>query len=70
MPMLSPKEVYEHLQHIEEVDAVSGAVYRQEAIEAITDPTVSQNWQERICDRLNEANRDMTLLSAGPEDSY
>lgn len=61
MSNLAPEVVYEHLQHLDEVDPVQGASYRQEAIEVITDNTISPQWQAAICDRLNEANHDLAL---------
>jgi len=70
MTTLSPEVVYEHLEHLAEVDPVEGASYRQEAFEVITDETVSPQWQTAICDRLNEANHDLAISETGKKESY
>ncbi len=68
--MPSPQTVYEHLQHLEDVDTACSAVYREEAYEAITDPGVDINWQQKICDCLYSANLRLALRTVTPEDSY
>ncbi|MFH7242158.1 MAG: hypothetical protein ACHWZW_04835 [Spirulina sp.] len=67
--MTTPKEVFAHLQHIEEVDAVQGATYREEAQEVLADDQVSLKWRKAIADRLNQANHDLALHTV-TEDSY
>jgi hypothetical protein len=68
--MTTPKEVLSHLQHIDEVDAVQGATYREEAQEVLADDHVSLKWRQAIADRLNQANHDLALHTATSEDSY
>ena len=70
MKNITPEVVYEHLEHIAEVDVVEGASYRQEAFEAITDEMVSPDWQEAICTRLNQANQELALTNVSSEESY
>jgi hypothetical protein len=70
MATLPPELVYEHLEHIAEVDPAEGASYRQEAFEVITDESVSPQWQTAICDRLNEVNHELTFSQTGKEESY
>lgn len=67
--MTTPKEVFAHLQHIEDVDAVQGAAYREEAQEVLADDQVSLKWRKAIADRLNQANHDLALHTV-TEDSY
>ncbi|MEB3290715.1 MAG: hypothetical protein VKI82_12425 [Leptolyngbya sp.] len=68
--MTTPREVLSHLQHIEDVDAVQGATYREEAQEILADDHVSLMWRKAIADRLNQANHDLALHTATSEDSY
>lgn len=67
--MTTPKEVLAHLQHIDEVDVVEGASYREEAQEILADDTVSLKWRKAIADRLNQANHALALHTV-TEDSY
>jgi hypothetical protein len=67
--MSTPKVVYDHLKHIEEVDTLKGAIYREEAIEVLADPNISLKWRLAIADRLNDANHLLALQTVG-EDSY
>ncbi len=68
--MTTPKEVLSHLQHIDEVDAVQGAVYREEAQDVLADNHVSLKWRKAIADRLNQANHDLALHTVSSEESY
>jgi hypothetical protein len=68
--MTTPKVVYDHLKHIEEVDSLKSAIYREEAIEVLADDSVSLKWRLAIADRLNDANHLLALRTAGGEDSY
>ncbi|MEY3300366.1 MAG: hypothetical protein RLZZ597_3626 [Cyanobacteriota bacterium] len=68
--MTTPKEVLSHLQHIDEVDAVQGAVYREEAQDVLADDHVSLKWRKAIADRLNQANHDLALHTVSSEESY
>jgi hypothetical protein len=67
--MTTPKVVYDHLKHIEDVDTLKSAIYREEAIDVIADPNVSLKWRLAIADRLNDANHLLALQTVG-EDSY
>lgn len=68
--MTTPREVLSHLQHIDEVDTVQGAVYREEAQEVLADDDVSLKWRKAIADRLNQANHDLALYTVSSEESY
>ncbi|MGG6240495.1 hypothetical protein C8255_05505 [filamentous cyanobacterium CCP3] len=68
--MTTPKEVFEHLKQLEEVDTVQSALYREEAQEILADDTVSLKWRRAIADRLNQANHDLALHTVAPEESY
>ena len=68
--MTTPKEVFEHLKQLEEVDTVQSALYREEALEVLADDTVSLKWRRAIADRLNQANHDLALHTVAPEESY
>ncbi|MBD2426586.1 hypothetical protein [Phormidium sp. FACHB-1136] len=68
--MTTPKEVFSHLQHIEEVDTAQGAVYREEAQDVLADEQVSLKWRKAIADRLNQANHDLALHTVTTDESY
>lgn len=68
--MTTPKEVLSHLQHIEDVDTVQGAAYREEAQEVLADEQVSLKWRKAIADRLNQANHDLALHTVTSDESY
>lgn len=68
--MTTPREVLSHLQHIEEVDAVQSAVYREEAQDVLADDQVSLKWRKAIADRLNQANHDLALHTVSSDESY
>ena len=59
--MTNPQDVLEHLKHLEEVDTVQGAEYREEAQDALADDTISLKMRRAIADRLNQANHDLAL---------
>lgn len=67
---LSPQTVYDNLNLLEQVDRVSSARYREMAQEVLADPEVSLQWREAIAERLNQANRQLGLQTAGDNDSY
>jgi hypothetical protein len=68
--MTTPKEVFEHLEQIDVGNPVESASYREEAQEVLADDNVSLKWRKAIADRLNQANHDLALHTAGSEDSY
>jgi hypothetical protein len=71
MSALSPQMVYDNLNLLERVDISQSALYRQQAVELLADSGVSLSWRQAIADRLHNANRLLTLLSANTdEDSY
>lgn len=67
---LSPQTVCDNLDHIEEVDLVEGATYREQAYSLLTDDTVSTNLKEEVCDHLNRANQLQALATVNPDESY
>jgi hypothetical protein len=66
----NPQAVLEHLKHLEQGSTVQSARYREEAQEVLADDSVSLKWRRAIADRLNQANHDLALHTAGSEDSY
>lgn len=70
MMLMSPKVIYHNLKLLERVDAATGAAYRELAQEAITDPDISLNWRQAICDRLNRANVLLGIQATDGTDSY
>ncbi len=68
--MTNPQDVLEHLKQLEEVNTVQSAVYREEAQKVLADDSVSLPVRRAIADRLNQANHDLALHTAGSEDSY
>ncbi|MGF1524302.1 MAG: hypothetical protein ACFBSF_18430 [Leptolyngbyaceae cyanobacterium] len=70
MIKLSPEEVYEKLQHIDEGDTVESAAYRQQAIAVLSDLHISLEWRQAIAHRLDQANQLLALRTVDSEDSY
>jgi hypothetical protein len=68
--MTTPKEVFEHLEKLEQGDIVQSASYREEAQDILADSRVSLKWRQAIADRLNQANHDLALHTVSSEDSY
>ncbi|MEE3718264.1 hypothetical protein V2H45_16110 [Tumidithrix elongata RA019] len=68
--MVSPQLVYDNLSLLEQVDLVTSAIYRQLAQEILADPDVSLTWQQAIADRLNQANRLLSVRTVDGNDSY
>lgn len=68
--MTNPKDVLEHLKHLEEGDTVQSAEYREEAQDVLADDTVSLKVRGAIADRLNRANHDLALHTVNPDESY
>jgi hypothetical protein len=69
-PVLNPQDVLEHLNHLEEVDTVRSAEYREEAQEVLADDTISLSLRGQVADRLHQANHDLALHTVAPEESY
>jgi hypothetical protein len=68
--MTDPKDVLEHLKHLDEAGTVEGAEYREEAQAVLADETISLKMRRAIADRLNRANHDLALHTVAPEESY
>ncbi|MDX2214394.1 MAG: hypothetical protein SFY66_13975 [Oculatellaceae cyanobacterium bins.114] len=67
---VSPQTAYENLSLLEQVDIVTGALYRQLAQEILADPSISLSWRQAISDRLNHANHLLALVTVNKDDSY
>jgi hypothetical protein len=65
----SAQTVYENLEQVDQVDALTSATYRESAQEVLADPEVSLDMREAIADRLHEANHELTI-HAPNDDSY
>jgi hypothetical protein len=61
--------IYQNLELLDRVDAITSARYRQSAVELLADPEISLEWRKAISDRLNLANHELTIHSVG-DDSY
>jgi hypothetical protein len=68
--MTNPQDVLEHLKQLEQVNTVQSARYREEAQKVLADDSISLPVRRAIADRLNQANHDLGLHTAGSEDSY
>lgn len=68
--MTTPQDVLEHLKQLEQVNTVQSALYREEAQKVLADDSISLQVRRAIADRLNQANHDLALHTAGSEDSY
>ncbi|MGK7888194.1 MAG: hypothetical protein AB4042_02605 [Leptolyngbyaceae cyanobacterium] len=67
---LSPQTVCDNLDHIEDVDLVEGATYREQAYTVLTDDAVSTTVKEEVCEHLNRANQLQALTTVNPDESY
>ncbi|MDY6783122.1 MAG: hypothetical protein SW833_11345 [Cyanobacteriota bacterium] len=67
---ISPKTVYHNLRLLDQVDTTTSAFYRQLAQEVLADSQVSLVLRQAISHRLELANRDLTLVAVGSEESY
>ncbi len=70
MAKLSPKEICKQLGHMDEVDTVDSATYRQQAIAVLSDLHVSLKWRQAIAHRLDEADHLLAIRTVEGEDSY
>jgi hypothetical protein len=67
---ISPETVYQNLELLDRVDAITSAAYRQSAQEILANNDISLEWRKAISDRLNQANHDLTSHAAVEDDSY
>jgi hypothetical protein len=70
MESISPRQVYSHLDQLDQVDVSTSARYREEAQEVLGDPSINLSLREAIADRLNTANHLLTLQTVKGDDSY
>lgn len=70
MTPLSPQNVYENLDLLEQVDVSQSADYREQAQEILADPDVSMTWRQAIADRLRQANLLLAKRTVTSGDSY
>jgi hypothetical protein len=68
--MQSLQTIYENLEKIDRVDAITSAMYRQSAQEILADPEISLEWRKAISDRLNQVNHELTVHAHVDDDSY
>ncbi|MBE9030011.1 hypothetical protein IQ266_09755 [filamentous cyanobacterium LEGE 11480] len=62
---------YECLDHLDEVDKVESAQYRQQALDVLADNEIDLQWRQAIADRLNEADVLLGMTVVGKnDDSY
>lgn len=67
---LSPKTVCKQLDHIDEVDTVDSAAYREQAIAILSDMHVSLKWRQAVANRLDEADHLLAIRTVDSDDSY
>ena len=67
---INVRKVYANLKHIDEVDSVTGAQYRQLAQEALSESSISLARRMVIADRLMQANHFLGMKTATNGDSY
>lgn len=62
--------IYSELQRLDEVDPVTGAIYRERAQDILATPTIALKIRAAIADLLIQANQQLTMKTVGGEDSY
>ncbi|MCY7391954.1 MAG: hypothetical protein LH647_10840 [Leptolyngbyaceae cyanobacterium CAN_BIN12] len=67
---INVRQVYANLKHIDEVDSVTGAQYRQSAQEVLSESSISLARRMVIADRLMEANHFLGMQTTTNGDSY
>ncbi|MEO1093718.1 MAG: hypothetical protein AAFX01_02310 [Cyanobacteria bacterium J06638_28] len=67
---LSPKAVCKQLDHIDDVDTVDSATYREQAIAVLADMHVSLKWRQAVANRLDEADHRLAIRTVDSDDSY
>jgi hypothetical protein len=67
---ISARKVYANLKHIDEVDFVTGAIYRQLAQDVLAESKISLGRRMVIANRLAQANHFLGMTTASNGDSY
>ncbi len=67
---VSPQDVYENLNQLDQVDLTTSAEIREMAQEVLADADVNCDVREAIADRLNQANQQLTNTTVSKTDSY
>jgi hypothetical protein len=67
---ISIRKVYANLKHIDEVDLVTGAIYRQLAQDVLAESKISLGRRMVIANYLMQANQFLGMQSASNGDSY
>jgi hypothetical protein len=67
---INVRKVYANLKHIDEVDSVTGAQYRQLAQEVLSESSISLARRMVIADRLMQANHFLGMQATTSGDSY
>ena len=62
--------IYCDLQKIDEVDPVTGAVYRERAQDILATPSIALKIRKAIAERLIQANQELALETVSSEESY
>ena len=70
MREISPQNVYDSLNLLENYDITTSAFYRELAQEILADTKISLMWRQMIAERLNNANLRLAFNSVGANDSY
>ena len=58
------------LQNIDEVDPVTGAVYRERAQDILATPSIALKTRKAIAEQLIQANQELALETVSSEESY
>ncbi|WP_013323121.1 hypothetical protein [Gloeothece verrucosa] len=66
----SVEQVYADLDKIEQVDSVTGAVYRERAQDILATPSIALQLRKAIADRLCQINQLLMFKTVDGEDSY
>jgi hypothetical protein len=70
IPLSAIDTIYGDLQKIDEVDAVTGAIYRERAQDIIATPSIALKIRKAIAERLIQANQELALETVTSEESY
>ncbi|ACK70120.1 conserved hypothetical protein [Gloeothece citriformis PCC 7424] len=66
----SVEQIYADLDKIDQVDSVTGAIYRERAQDVLATPTIALQLRKAIAERLSQMNQLLMLKTVDGEDSY
>ncbi|MGH2414246.1 MAG: hypothetical protein ACREPR_15970 [Brasilonema sp.] len=67
---ISLSSIYAKLRKLDQLDPVTSAIYREKAQDILATPSIALKIRKTIAERLNQANRLLSLKTIEDDDSY